>query len=134
MANGYQANQARKQTLSSVGKDLARRAKSKCELTGESGVSLVIYEVPPVPNEPEFERCLMITESALSQLENPKTIVANDWRILGEQIWSELELVQVVSVRMLTYIAKNEHWAQEILDNAYLDDAIMNQAQSVPLS
>lgn len=127
---GYQANQDRKQLLSSFGKDLARRAKSKCELSGESGVSLVIYEVPPVPNEPDYARCLFVSESTLEQLNNPKSINPNDWRLLGEQIWSDLELVQVLSVRFLTYIAKTEHWAQEVLDNAYLDDVILNQAIS----
>ncbi len=130
---GYQANQDRKQLLSSFGKDLARRAKSKCELSGESGVSLVIYEVPPVANEPDFDRCLFVSESTLEQLEKPKRINANDWRLLGEQIWSELELVQVLSVRLLRHIVKSEHWAQEILDNAYMDDVILAQALVHPL-
>jgi len=130
---GYQANQERKQLLSSFGRDLARRAKSKCELSGESGVSLVIYEVPPVPSEPDFDRCLFVSESTLEQLENPKKINPNDWRLLGEQIWSDLELVQVLSVRLLTHIAKTEHWAQEILDNAYLDDVVIDQAKAHPL-
>jgi len=130
---GYQANQERKQLLSSFGKDLARRAKSKCEISGESGVSLVIYEVPPVANEPDFERCLFVSESTLAQLEKPKQINPNDWRLLAEQIWSESSLVQVVSVRLLSYIAKTEHWAQEILDNAYLDDVIIEEALANPL-
>ena len=127
---GYEANQERKQLLSSFGKDLARRAKSKCELSGESGVSLVIYEVPPVSNEPDYDRCLFVSESVLEQLANPKKINANDWRLLGEQIWSDLELVQVLSVRILTYVAKNEHWAQELLDNAYLDDVVLDKAKA----
>ena len=130
---GYQVNQERKQQLSSFGKDLARRAKSKCELSGESGVSLVIYEVPPVPSEPDFDRCLFISENTLEQLENPKKINPNDWRLLSEQIWSEQELVQILSVRLLSYIASTEHWAQEILDNAYPDETVLDQAQAHPL-
>ncbi len=133
MANGYQANQERKQLLSSFGKDLARRAKSKCELSGESGVSLVIYEVPPTKNDPSFDRCLFISETTLEQIENPKSLQADQWRILGEQIWSELELVQIMAVRILQYIGKSEHWAQEILDNAYLDDILIEQAQEQPI-
>ena len=47
MAKGYDGNQARIEALSLLGKDLARRAKSKCELSGESGVPLKTYEVEP---------------------------------------------------------------------------------------
>ncbi len=134
MAKGYDTNQQRKEALSLLGKDLARRAKSKCELTGESGVSLTTYEVPPVPSEPDFERCVMLSSTVIEALENPKKIVASEWRILGEQIWSDIVPVQIIAVRMLSYIAKSEHWAQEMLDNAYLDDAIVEQANLSPLA
>jgi protein PhnA len=134
MAKGYDTNRERKERLSSFGKDLARRAKSRCELSGESGVSLVIYEVEPVTNEPDYDRCIFISESALEQITNPKKLTPDQWRILGEQIWSDLPLVQIMAVRMLTYIAKKEHWAQEILDNAYLDDEILAEAQKFPLA
>ena len=89
MAKGFDANQERKQALSFFGKDLARRAKSKCELTQKSGVSLVTYEIPPVPNEPEFDRCLLVSEDVLRQLEKPSTLRAGEWRHLSEVIWSQ---------------------------------------------
>ena len=40
MAKGYELHQARMMALQGMGKDLTRRAKSKCELTGAAGVSL----------------------------------------------------------------------------------------------
>lgn len=133
MGKGFETNKQRKELLSSFGKDLARRAKSKCELSTESGVPLLIYELEPVPTEPLFENCLFISEPSLEQINNPKKIDPNQWRILGEQIWSELPPVQIMAVRILTYIAKTEHWAQEILDNMYLDGTISDMAHKHPL-
>ncbi len=133
MAKGYDTDRQRKERVSSFGKDLARRAKSKCELSGEAGVSLVIYELEPVVSEPDFDQCIFISEASREQIQNPKRLVPDQWRILGEQIWSELLPVQIMAVRMLAHIAKTEHWAQEILDNAYLDDTIISTAQKHPL-
>ncbi len=133
MAKGYNTDRERKDQLASFGKDLARRAKSRCEISGEAGVSLVIYEVPPVLAEPDFDQCLFISESAFEQITSPKKLISSQWRILGEQIWSDLLPIQILSVRMLTHIAKTERWAQEILDNAYLDESIMDAAEKYPL-
>ena len=52
MAKGYELHQARMMALQAISKDLARRAKSKCELTGAAGVPLRPYEVPPVGEDP----------------------------------------------------------------------------------
>ena len=71
MAKGYDTNQARQQTLSLFGKDLARRSKSTCELSGVSGVALNIYEIPPVLDDPEFDRCLFLSEDVISQFKQP---------------------------------------------------------------
>lgn len=134
MAKGYDQHRQRVEALNLFGKDLARRAKSKCELTGESNTPLVIYEVPPVPKEPEFERCLMISEQAAAQLDNPKTLVADDWRYLRELIWSDQELVQLMAYRILKHISKKEDWAKDILEEAYLDDALIAEAEAHPIS
>lgn len=124
MAKGYDTNQERRQALSLFGKDLARRAKSKCELTQESGVSLVTYEVPPVPKEPEFDRCLLVSEAVLAQLEKPSTIRPDEWRHLSEVIWSDLPPVQIMAHRLLRHLAKEEPWAQGLLDEAYFDPEV----------
>ena len=106
MAKGYDTHQARVQALSLFGKDLARRAKSKCELSGESGVPLKTYEIAPVPNEPDYDKCLLVSEAVLDQLERPKSIQPDQWRgVLAELIWSELPTQQVMAYRLLQHIA-----------------------------
>ena len=133
MAKGYEAHQQRQMALSAFGKDLARRAKSKCELTGASGVPLHIYEVAPVPNEPDMSRCLMLSEATLDQIKQPSKIMPDQWRNLGELIWSEIPAVQIMACRILTHIAREENWAQDILDEAYLDEELIEEAAKNPL-
>ena len=133
MAKGYDSNQERLQALSLLGKDLARRAKSKCELSGESGVSLKTYEIEPIPKQPDFEKCLLVSEDVLDQLQRPKSLKAEQWRRLGELIWSELSAQQMMAHRILTHIAKTKPWAQNILDEAYLDDELVEWSESAPL-
>ena len=134
MAKGYDTNQARKQALTLFGKDLTRRAKSTCELSGESGVALQIYEIAPVPTEPEYDRCLFLSAETIEQLENPKKhLHADKWRHLNELIWSELPQVQLMTLRILQFIAKEHTWAQEIIEEAYLDDELLAQAEQAPL-
>ena len=60
MAKGREEHDARTARLQSFGKDLARRAKSKCELCEKAGEKLRIFEVPPEPRDPDRERCLLL--------------------------------------------------------------------------
>ncbi len=134
MAKGFDTHQERQNALTLFGKDLARRSKSCCELSTESGVPLKIYEIHPVPKEPNFELCLFLSEQTIQQLEKPKKhLQANQWRHLGELIWSEIPQVQLMAVRILQYIAKDQPWAQDIIDEAYLEDALLEQASLAPL-
>ena len=134
MAKGHEAHQQRQMSLSAFGKELARRAKSKCELTGASGVALHIFEVPPAPSEPDISRCLMISEDAVDQINKPSLINPDEWRNLGELIWSETPAVRIMACRILTHIAKEENWAQDILDEAYLDEELLEEAAKCPLA
>jgi protein PhnA len=122
MAKGLETHRERQNKLSLLGKELTRRSRAKCELCTNSGVPLSIYEVPIAPKEPELERVLHLCNACVGQLEKPKSIQPNHWRILSETIWSELPAAQVISVRLLKNIARSEHWAQEILEGAFLDE------------
>lgn len=133
MAKGYDAHQQRQMLLSSFGKDLARRAKSKCELSGAAGVPLHIYEIPPIPNDPSIDHCLMLCEDVIDQLNKPSKIAPEQWHHLGELIWSEIPALQIMACRILTHIAKQETWAQDILDEAYLDEKVLEAANKTPL-
>lgn len=133
MGKGYETHQARVMALQALGKDLARRAKSKCELTGASGVSLRPYEVPPVAEEPDFERTLLISEACHEMLEHPKRLQGREWQCLAEVVWSEMPAVQVVAWRMLKELAKREDWAREVLEEVFLDEEVEEWAKSAEL-
>lgn len=127
MARGLEEHQTRQDELNMLGKSLARRSKSSCELCGTS-TSLHIYAVPPVI-DPTIDTCLLICETCQTQLDNPNALDANHWFGLQERIWSEVPAVQVVSWRLLQRL-KDQTWVQDLLDQAYLDDAILQWAQS----
>ncbi|MFT3991299.1 MAG: hypothetical protein QM680_07800 [Luteolibacter sp.] len=132
MAKGLEKHQARLEALQLLGKDLARRAKSKCELTGASGVPLRAYEIPPVSTEPDLERTLLLCEAVHAVLEKPSTLAGRQWQVLAEAVWSEFPAVQVVSWRMLQQLAKKEDWAREVLDDVFLDPEIEAWARQAP--
>lgn len=124
MAKGYQQNKERLERLTSFGRDLARRSGSKCELCGAAGVKLLIYEVPPVPDEPDFDHCLFVCETCATQIENPKQLDVDHWRCLYETAWSEIPAVQVTAVRQLRQLAKQEPWAGDLLEQLYLSPEV----------
>lgn len=133
MGKGYETHQARVSALQSLGKDLARRAKSKCELTGAAGVPLRPYEVPPVAAEPDLDRTLLLSEACHEVLERPQTLAGRGWQCLAETIWSEMPAVQVISWRMLNHLAKREDWAREVIEEVFLDPEVEEWAKSAEL-
>lgn len=125
MAKGYDINQERVAALTSFGKELARRAKSRCELCGAAGVKLSIFEVPPVPKEPDVSRCLFLCDDCREQADSPKRFKGGEhWRFLTQALWSELPAAQVLAVRLLRRQADAQDWAREALEEAWLDPAI----------
>jgi protein PhnA len=133
MAKGHEVHQARSMALQRLGKDLARRAKSKCELSGEAGVPLRAYEVSPVAAEPELDRTILVSEACFAALERPGTLTGQSWRCLVETVWSEVPAVQVVAWRMLQVLAKREDWARQALDDIFLDPEVQEWAEKSPL-
>jgi len=130
MAKGYELHQLRMMALQGMGKDLARRAKSRCEITGAAGVKLFPYEVPPVPSEPDFDRTILVSEPCLEMIEHPERMKGREWQCLAEAVWNELPAVQVTAWRMLRELAKREDWAREALQETYLDPEIEAWAQA----
>jgi protein PhnA len=133
MGKGYETHQARVAALQALGKDLARRAKSKCELTGAAGVPLRPYEVPPVSAEPDMERTLLLCEACHEVLEQPKRLAGRAWQGLAEVVWSEMPAVQVVAWRMLLCLAKREDWAREVVEEVFLDPEVEAWAELAEL-
>ena len=133
MGKGYDTHQARVMALQGLGKDLARRAKSKCELTGVAGVPLRPYEVPPVGADPEIERTLLVSEECIEVLDHPDRLKGRKWQCLAEVVWSEMPAVQVVAWRMLHDLSKREDWAREVIGNIFLDEEVESWAKSSEL-
>ena len=126
MAKGRDEHQARLNIISSFGKDLAKRCKSKCELCGEN-TSLEIFEVPPV-SEPDFEKCVMLCAPCREQVEDPDKLNVNHWHCLNETAWSEIPAVQVLVWRLLGHLS-TERWAQDLKDQLYLDEEVIEWAE-----
>jgi protein PhnA len=133
MAKGYEIHQARMMALQALGKDLARRAKSKCEITGSAGGPLWPYEIPPVGEEPDIDRILLVSEECREVLENPERLAGRSWQCLGEAVWSESPAVQVVAWRLLRELAKREDWAREILQEVFLDPEVEEWANAAEI-
>ncbi len=121
MSKGHARHQERHHGLSLYGKDLVRRCSSHCELCDAHGVKLAIFEVPPVPSEPDFEHCVMLCETCSEQIERPKMRDANHWRCLNHSVWSSVTAVKIMAVAMLQSLAEQESWAQELLEQIYLE-------------
>jgi protein PhnA len=129
MAKGYDNHQERVRALSLLGKDLARRAKSKCEVCLASGVPLQIHEVAPAPKEPDPEHVVMVCTACDAALSDPSApLDPKRWRILTETLWNEAPSVQVCVIRLLQRIAREADWARETLDEAYLEEDILDWA------
>lgn len=133
MAKGYELHQVRMMALQAMGKDLARRAKSRCEITGAAGVPLRPYEVPPVGETPDFDHTLLVSDAVMDVLEHPKRLTGRQWQCLTEAVWSDMPAVQVVAWRMLRELATREDWAREALDEVFLDPEIEEWANAEPL-
>jgi len=129
MAKGRELHDARMARLRAFGKDLARGAKSRCELCEASGAKLEIYEVPPEPAEPEMDRCVLLCETCLREVSKPAAFRAGEhWRCLANSVWSERPAVQVLAVRLLRRQAASQAWARETLEDLYLEEAVESWA------
>jgi protein PhnA len=106
---------------------LITRAHSKCELCA-SETELSLYEVAPVKVKDE-NSALIVCSTCKEQIETPASIDANHWRGLSESMWSEYAAVQVMAWRMLTQL-KTESWAQDLLEQLYLDDSLVEWAKA----
>nr|WP_246480198.1 phnA protein [Motiliproteus sediminis] len=104
------------------GKDLTRRSGACCELCEASGVGLSVYEVPPIPADPDFEHCIFICDTCRDQIDHPKRRVGDHWRCLGKSIWSSVPAVQAISVKLLSQLQTD--WSAELLETLYLEPEV----------
>ena len=113
--------------LGQIEAELRTRGSDACELCS-GGESLVVHEVSPL-TESGSERSLLVCGTCKPQLELGAELDANHWYCLQGSIWSEVPVVQVVSWRMLHRLS-GESWAQDLLEQAYLEDSVLEWAKS----
>lgn len=111
----------------SVEMQVRSRAHDRCELCSASN-ELSVYTVPP-DEGPSADRAILVCQDCLHQLSGQSELTPSRWTFLKDCMWSEVPAVQVVSWRMLHRL-KSESWAQDALDQLYLDDELLQWAQA----
>jgi protein PhnA len=106
---------------------LSARASGRCELCG-ADAGLAAYLVPPVA-APDADRALLACAACRAQLDGDTPLAPAHWNGLREAVWSEVPAVQVVAWRLLTRLS-GEAWAQELLEQVYLDDDALAWARA----
>lgn len=114
MAKGRDKHQAYLDAMNLLGKDLARRAKSKCELL-EENEELRAYDLSGGEDEPNLDHIVLLCAKAREALDG-KVRVPNDFRALESVVWSDLLPIRQAASRILEKI--DEDWAREALENA----------------
>ena len=111
----------------SVEMQVRARANDRCELCSSSN-ELSVYAVPP-DEGPSADRALLVCSDCQRQLSGQEELTPARWTFLKDCMWSDVPAVQVVSWRMLHRL-KGESWAQDALDQLYLDDELLLWAQA----
>ena len=118
MARGRDRHDARQAALSSLGKDLSRRARNACELC-EVRTSLQVVEVVGGPDEPTGDWALMLCVRCREATGPKSRVDPNELRFRETSMWSEVRPVQIEAVRLLRRL--DTPWAREALESLYLD-------------
>lgn len=131
MARGRQAHQAAQQALNGLGKDLSRRARSGCELCGESE-GCRPHLVPPTGEHLDIDSAILACPRCREALDGKRLPgTSDDYRFLETAIWAEVVPVQVAAIRLLRRLADNDvAWAREANEGLWLDDAIVERVEA----
>ncbi len=122
MATRRDRHQARKAAVSALGRELSRRARSRCELCAAS-TALSVIEVDGNPHDdPDVDWAVLICSGCADHLQGAALASA---RHLAESAWSEVRPAQISAVRLLRR-ARDEGivWAGDTLDTLYLDEKV----------
>lgn len=132
MSKGLNKHKERLAELNSFGRALTKRSGSKCEFCEEKGVKLSIFEVPPIEEEPEIDNCAFICDTCLDSIKRFKKVDQSSLRFLSSSIWSEVPIVKAVSLFLLRQL-KNDMWASDILDGAYIEEEVEAKSYEIEL-
>ena len=105
---------------------LRSRADHKCELCGGQD-DLAAFAVAPRDEGPDDH--VLTCGVCRPQLQGDTDLDNNHWFCLQEAVWSEVTAVQVVGWRLLNRLS-GEAWAQDLLEQVYLDEDTMAWAEA----
>ncbi|MEI6856523.1 PhnA protein [Psychrilyobacter sp.] len=131
MARGYDVAKGRKNKVSLFGKTLVRRSKSTCELCGETGQKLNIFEVGKIEVEPDFDRCIHICDTCMNTIDRLKKANENDLRFLNHAIWSEENIVKATAIDLIKQIEGKYSWIDDLLDMVYMDEELVELVEKI---
>jgi len=116
LSGGKAKHQERQEALGRLGKDLARRARSKCELCTGAGAKL--FETNPDAREPSLEEVLLLCERCTELVRRDcKGSDERELRFLSEVVWAETPVVADTAKSLLRTLGKNgTPWAEEALE------------------
>ncbi len=131
MSKGKQQHKQRLNDLNLLGRELARRSKSRCEMC-RNQKPLFITELMPTPETPDIESALLLCSScqhlAKEPQNNPSLSTINslqNYSFLNDAVWSETAPVQIVAIRNVRFLAKEGAiWAQDLNDSLYVSPEI----------
>lgn len=106
--------------------EVTNRADNKCELCS-STTDLNVIEVSDSGEDQSSENHALICKKCENDFSSEAPDV-NHWRCLTGSMWSEYPAVQVLSYRMLHKL-KSESWANELLDQMYMEEDNLNWAK-----
>lgn len=112
-AKGREKHQARLDAVQAFGKDLARRARSKCELC-DSGDEVRIHNTDP-EGTPSMDTLLMLCGRCRAVLDDGRKEDERTMRFLESAVWNEVPVVAAVAKQMLEGV--DAAWAREALAN-----------------
>jgi protein PhnA len=125
MSSGKDQHAARKAAVAALGRNLTRRARSRCELC-EAQEDLRVVEVPPLPEEPEEDAALLGCARCRALVEGGRLPrEPAELRFLETAVWAEVPPAQIAAVRLARRLRDAEvGWASDLLDGLWLDDAM----------
>ena len=107
---------------------LKTRANSQCELC-KSDDKLEAYHLPPSHDE-TLENSVLICRVCSDFLATDVMSNQDHWRSLADSMWSTEPAVQVMAWRILNQL-KTENWAASLFEMLYLEDDVLQWAQSI---
>lgn len=111
--------------------ELTARSGNSCELCA-STENLTAYDVPPTAANVTADRCALLCDTCLKQVTKENELDTNHWHCLNEAAWSEVPAIQALSYRLLTRLS-SEGWANDLLEQIYLEDEIQEWAEAEAL-